>query len=304
MKYSIFILFFILISCDFNQKKKVETHKKDENTITLKTDTKKVTEKVTEIKNGNIVINNIEFIQDENVKIGIIIDNDGYSNLRTAKKSKSKIIRRINETELFFYKPNSNNWYLVKDLLGNIGYIHKSRIKETNTDNFFNIKTFLPSEKDTIIETHSISRFYEFGLNAKEYNGNINSNETVIFNLNYDFKILIEKTEFNKNLHTIEFNKKSKHIIEKIDGKIAYGAEYLPEYEVSVIKLIQDKPKQKTTEFKISNLYNPNFRDSRIYKTNNDRIIIWLELGENSSAMSMIIIIKNNKIIDKIKYVW
>jgi len=60
---------------------------------------------------------------------GVIVDPDGYSNLRKGKSSKSEIIQKVYTNEKFFIDENVGKWWLVTLNNGKQGYIHKSRIK-------------------------------------------------------------------------------------------------------------------------------------------------------------------------------
>lgn len=60
----------------------------------------------------------------------VIIDKDGWTNVRNAPNMEGAIIDRIYEDEIFEVTPNLNeNWWLVKTPNGIEGYMHKSKIK-------------------------------------------------------------------------------------------------------------------------------------------------------------------------------
>lgn len=60
---------------------------------------------------------------------GTINDPDGYTNIRASNSSKSEIVGRILEGEVFTYWKTNDNWYKVETPKGVKGYVHKSRIK-------------------------------------------------------------------------------------------------------------------------------------------------------------------------------
>jgi len=74
---------------------------------------------------SNTTLNNIQ-----EKKVATINDPDGYTNVREAMNTNSKIVAKIYEGERFDTYPSSeSNWWLIKTKKGIKGYIHKSRIK-------------------------------------------------------------------------------------------------------------------------------------------------------------------------------
>ncbi|TRZ43130.1 SH3 domain-containing protein [Robertkochia solimangrovi] len=62
-------------------------------------------------------------------KIGVIRDEDGYTNIRSDKSNKSEIIGKIFDKEYFtFFENDDSNWWLIETKKGQIGYLHKSRV--------------------------------------------------------------------------------------------------------------------------------------------------------------------------------
>ena len=59
---------------------------------------------------------------------GIIVDPDGYTNMREESNTKSKVICKIYEGNKFLILDKSKNWWKIKHN-GMLGYMHKSRIK-------------------------------------------------------------------------------------------------------------------------------------------------------------------------------
>jgi len=68
------------------------------------------------------------------MRLGVINDSDGYTNMRAGKGTNHKVIEKILETDIFDYYPtNESNWWKVKNLTTcNEGYVHNSRIKPVN----------------------------------------------------------------------------------------------------------------------------------------------------------------------------
>ncbi|WP_336963239.1 SH3 domain-containing protein [Chryseobacterium contaminans] len=59
----------------------------------------------------------------------IIIDPDGYTNLRKDKNTSSEVLQKVISGEHIEVLDNTGDWFFVKTKEGKEGYIHKSRIK-------------------------------------------------------------------------------------------------------------------------------------------------------------------------------
>ncbi|MFB9076273.1 SH3 domain-containing protein [Flavobacterium procerum] len=59
----------------------------------------------------------------------IVVDADGYVNLREEKNSSSKILEKVKTGEKVYGIENVGDWYRVRTLKENIGYIHKNKLK-------------------------------------------------------------------------------------------------------------------------------------------------------------------------------
>ena len=66
----------------------------------------------------------------------VVVDPDGYSNVRKQNNTKSEVLRRVNDGDVVFGSIIKNNWLKIDvgvDAAGNIthgGYIHMSRLKQ------------------------------------------------------------------------------------------------------------------------------------------------------------------------------
>uniref|UniRef100_UPI0039A6D05A SH3 domain-containing protein n=1 Tax=Ornithobacterium rhinotracheale TaxID=28251 RepID=UPI0039A6D05A len=69
---------------------------------------------------------NIIYLKKYHAKIN---DPDGYINLRKEKSTQSEVIQIINSGESIEVLDNSDEWFEVKTKDGNIGFVHKSRVK-------------------------------------------------------------------------------------------------------------------------------------------------------------------------------
>lgn len=62
-----------------------------------------------------------------------IEDFDGYTNLRKEKNAQSDILQKIKSEEHIEVLDNTGDWFKVKTKEGKTGYVHKSRIKSSNS---------------------------------------------------------------------------------------------------------------------------------------------------------------------------
>ena len=70
-------------------------------------------------------------------EIALIVDKDGYANIRSGPGMSYVIIDTIRSNEhILFYNDDNNHWIKVKKKSGPEGYIHRSRIKPLNQTGF------------------------------------------------------------------------------------------------------------------------------------------------------------------------
>lgn len=62
----------------------------------------------------------------------VIADTDGYTNVREGQGDQFKVIDRVEENEVFYTIPQLGDWWPVETESGELGYIHRSRIKTQN----------------------------------------------------------------------------------------------------------------------------------------------------------------------------
>jgi len=67
-------------------------------------------------------------------KFGIIVDDDGYSNIREYPDLKSKVVSKLYVGEVFTYSDNNSSWFPVNTFSKKKGFVHKSRIQELFID--------------------------------------------------------------------------------------------------------------------------------------------------------------------------
>ncbi|AUC76025.1 SH3 domain-containing protein [Olleya sp. Bg11-27] len=145
------------------------------------------------------------------IKIGLIDDSDGYTNIRLKPDSSSLIIGTILEDEYFFYKISKDNWFSVKTLNGLKGYVHKTRIINANSKEQLcvRINGFDPSDfsydKDTIININTLNKKGTYFIRKLLYpkiKVKEKLKEKITFSEN-DIKIEISKNKFDPKEYKI-----------------------------------------------------------------------------------------------------
>ena len=117
----------------------------------------------------------INCLMSQIVDLGVINDNDGYTNVREIKRNDAKILTKIYEGEVFAVEKSSENWWKVITKNGIQGYVHKSRIniienltkynaKINDIDGFTNIRA------DKGINFQILDKLYEGELFIAEKN--------------------------------------------------------------------------------------------------------------------------------------
>lgn len=116
-------------------------------------------------------------------QIAVIIDKDGWTNVRNAPNMEGAIIDRIYEDEIFEVTPNLNeNWWLVKTPNGIEGYMHKSKIKITNAESQTNPVSIVTNEKINSTKLPFIgTKYFENSYISTTYTVTIKTNgETIV----------------------------------------------------------------------------------------------------------------------------
>ena len=72
--------------------------------------------------------------------VAIIIDKDGFTNVREGKSTNSPIVGRINKGEFFTFKGTGEHWWEINKTFDKdsgwvevTGFVHKSRIQSIHT---------------------------------------------------------------------------------------------------------------------------------------------------------------------------
>jgi len=67
--------------------------------------------------------------EDLYTRAAVIVDKDGFTNVRAARSPQSDVLAVVNRDEQFFTYPQDTKWWRVKTREGVMGYMHESRIK-------------------------------------------------------------------------------------------------------------------------------------------------------------------------------
>jgi len=313
-KISLLILLIFLISCTNSKKnngnneiEKPEKRIESKENINTKTKFKieSISGKQKDLTIGSKIL--IPFNITKETKIGFINDSDGYSNLRENTNSNSRIITKISKDEYFFFNVDlKSEWYKVKDLKKNIGFVHKSLISEINDRNLYSISiNSRPNPKDTLINVNKSEKidFYILNdINYPEINLKSENKKQVTYS-DSETHIKISKSRFDPKEHEIEYHEKYKNSTEKIDDIEIWGTDGgIPEYEISEITIINKDQNLTIQKSEIKNLFNPNLASTQIYKTNDKRIIIWMHNGDGAGAYSVIFFINEMELQKRVIY--
>lgn len=213
----------------------------------------------------------------------IIKDKDGFVNIREGKNTKSKIVGKIFENQIFedldAIQNEKNEWIYItygsskyktgsqnKTEDQDFGYIHKSRVEYLS--NLPKLKMKITSE------------------NSAEFK-------------NEDFAISIKIGKFIPKDHQI---KKQDGFISKIDDQYPWGIDGIKPENLIEIKTIKIITKNEVYNVPISNLtgiYNPNLKNTQISIGADKTIFLAMCNGDGAGAYNVIWTIKDNNVKDQ-----
>lgn len=300
MKTKIFYIILILSIISCNNKESKKQLKNIEKELVVENSINK-SEKTTENKVEFVQNPILEFEHNGESKIGQINDSDGYTNLRLKKNSKSKIISKITDNQYFFYLPKkTENWYKVKDLKGNVGFIHKSRITEVSNKKLYNIsytnydkKTQNEIRKDSIIEFKDLEKSFE---NLWE------------IEFNYKSIPFLSKTTnsitFKENNIQVKFIKEKFNRQTKLNDKVWGTDGGIPRYQYKSIEIIENGQTYNLPKDKISDLFEPTLDKIYIgiFTNINNQMILSLSNSDGAGSYIAVFILEKTKIIKRIVY--
>jgi hypothetical protein len=179
-------------------------------------------------------------------KFSVIVDDDGFVNIRESKEIGENIIDKLDNGNLVYHFGKEGNWIDVNYLKNNeerSGYVYFDRVK--NIDEFKKI-------------------------NAVNYN-----KDSTIFKSD-DVYVKITTKQFKKTNHTLSYNKKYKSVLEKIDNVKFFGTDgNVPKIEYFNFEIIINSQKIQLPKESYSNLYEPNIEYTSInYDEHTERLFI------------------------------
>jgi len=287
------VLIITIISCKDNGNNTLPTQLKSE--LTAQNNVNK-TEKNIDITQDPI----LTFEHNGKSKIGQINDPDGYSNLRSDKSSKSNVIAKILTDQYFFYLPNkTENWYKVKDLQGNIGFIHKSRISEVLDKKLYNLSftnqtTREDYRKDTIVAYANIEKafenLWEVEFNYKPLQSNSNTENSITFE-ERGIEVTITQEKTRPDL-TVSYEEN-------------WGVENgNPKYQYKSIDIVDNGKAYSIPKSEFSDLYDPTLYPdhNEVFTDINNQTILKVSNSDGAGSYVAIFIIEQQKVVKRIVY--
>ena len=265
-------------------------------------------DKLIAAKGINKTEDSFEFVQDLTLtfehngksKIGQINDPDGYSNLRSGKSSQSNIIVKLLEDQYFFYLPHTTeNWYKVKDLQGNIGFIHKSRISEVLDKKLYNLSftnqtTREDYRKDTIVAYANIEKafenLWEVEFNYKPPQSNSNTENSITFE-ERGIEVTITQEKTRPGL-TVSYEEN-------------WGVENgNPKYQYKSIDIVDNGKAYSIPKSEFSDLYDPTLYPdhNEVFTDINNQTILKVSNSDGAGSYVAIFIIEQQKVVKRIVY--
>ena len=174
--------------------------------------------------------------------LAIIDDPDGYTNMREGPGNTYKMIDQISKNEVFIIEDLKEDWYLIYKVENGYkeGFMHESRVLLIYS---------LPT------------------IGEREFRNDY----LVISNPNFEFKIRRGKFDKSEHKYTFENNK---HVL-KIDDRVPYGVDGgYPTTEIEEISLTIDGKSIHIPDTAYSDLYNINYENIEIRKTNDGTLFI------------------------------
>lgn len=197
---------------------------------------------------------------------GIIIDPEGYTNVRNGKGMKFPIIAKLFNNDTIYYEKDCNSdwWQIYFGKKNETGFVHKSRIKILPWANF---------------QTHK----FKFDKN------------------NTHIVLSIKEEEFNCKGHQITLIEDtivhSSAIL--VDGKDAIGTDYsLPHSQISSMELIWDNRNIKIDKELYQDCYNPfcgvNDNTDYFISVDSDKFVFILHGSDGAGSYEMMWIFDKN----------
>ena len=207
-------------------------------------------------------------------EFAVVLDKDGYTNVRIENNKNSKILDKLyNEDLVCVMNPEGNWWkidYALKKNEMKVGYVYKNRIK-------------------------LISEYNEVPISEVKDKEIIFSNKTI--------EVKVVENKFDKNKHSFNYVKNYPNQILKIDGKDYWGTDgEMPKTEYKSITIIFNDTKLQLPKEALENLFEPNLSLTKV-NFDKDKDIIYISAMNSDGAGGYLVIWKIEKGIYKERFV-
>ncbi len=207
-------------------------------------------------------------------QFGIIIDNDGFVNVRNSPNIDNNVINTLKNNQIVYCLENEGEWisidYHLNEKNVKTGYIHNSRIKKIN--NFYKIPLVKKTDTSVIFKKDQIRII----LSSKKFNQMTN------------------KLKYSKGVSL----KNEIKWLEQINGKAIWGTDgNIPNYQYNQIILNIGSDK---INLPCENLFEPNLENTAVYFDEKKNTIYITALnGDGAGSYAVLWVIKNSKFIDR-----
>lgn len=201
-------------------------------------------------------------------QFGLVMDNDGFANIREEKSATSKILQKIKSGTVLSIdqEENKSNWFIVEYEPESNGYIFHDRIKKV--EDYLNINPVTLTENSVNFETS-------------------------------DLKVIIKTKKFNKNKHVII---KEGEYVYSIDDEEILGTDgLLPQNEFESFKISFQNNLIEIPNNYYKRLYNLEVKNFRLtFNKDLNQYYLFGTFSEGAATYDAIWVIENGKIVKHI----
>ena len=201
-------------------------------------------------------------------EFAVVLDKDGYTNVRSENNKNSKIIDKLHNGHLICVMSPEGNWWNIDYALNKneikVGYVYRDRIK-------------------------LISEYNEIPISEEKDKEIIFSNKAI--------EVKIVENKFDKNKHSLNYVKNYPNQISKIDGKDYWGTDgEIPKTEYKSITIKFNNSTLELPKDALENLYEPNLSSTKVnFDKVNNTIYISAMNSDGAGGYLVIWKIENGK---------
>lgn len=210
-------------------------------------------------------------------QFGVVVDKDGYVNIRDTPTISNNISDRLTTGEIVFCFENEDNWYPIEYKIKQAskgGYIHKSRVKFIQEFNEIPFKILT----DSLVEFKTDS-----------------------------IKLLVTKENFNPENKKLEYyyndsSRNENNWLKKINGKEIWGLQRdIPKMQYGKMILTIDK---NSISLPIDNLFEPNLDYTKVNIDKKSNTIYISTLNSDGAGAYMVLwVISNGEFKKQLKVI-